>query len=195
MEILNRNVTGDTMLTSLALESSQSHPLSTANALLANLPGRRTRGRTHILAALIEARRALNHAEIESLLPADVALDRVTLYRVLDWLAEHRLVHRVSGADRAVRFAFSGNTASVQSKAEMHAHFQCDSCARVVCLEALPTHLPKLNNGFHARKADVLVHGQCDQCAQAKTVVRRNESPDLIGAYPGDENKSIQSMA
>ena len=168
------------MLTSLTNESSELHPLATANSLLATLPGRRTRGRTHILAALIEARRALSHSEIEAKLPADVALDRVTLYRVLDWLAEHSLVHRVSGADRAVRFAFSGNTASVQSAAELHAHFQCDTCARVVCLEALPTHLPKLSNGFLARKVDVLVHGQCDQCAKAEQKMHRNKTLDEI---------------
>ena len=155
-------------------EPATRDPYSTANDMLATMPGRRTRGRTHILGALIEARRAMTHAEIEAVLPADVALDRVTLYRILDWLTENNLVHRVSGADRAVRFAFSGDTSKVQSSAEMHAHFQCDTCARVVCLDTLPTQLPKLKNGFQARKADVLVHGLCDQCAQAKPILVRN---------------------
>ncbi len=182
-------MTGDNMRTRLASEPSVRKPLSMANSLLSDLPGRRTRGRTHILAALIDVRRALSHAEIEAQLPPDVALDRVTLYRILDWLVEHGLVHRVLGADRAVRFAFNGNTNGVQPDAEMHAHFQCDTCARVVCLEALPTHLPTLNNGFLARKADVLVHGQCDQCAQLKTAVCRSDTTHPGAASAQETNK------
>jgi Fur family transcriptional regulator, ferric uptake regulator len=153
-------------------------PIAAANSLLATLPGRRTRGRSHILAALIAARRALTHTEIEAVLPPDVVLDRVTLYRILEWLNEHNMVHRVAGADRAVRFAFSGDNSAVASKAEMHAHFQCDTCGRVVCLDAVQTKLPKLENGFTARKADVLVHGQCDQCGNGKPKVVRDSVAD-----------------
>jgi Fur family transcriptional regulator, ferric uptake regulator len=153
-------------------------PLAAANALLATLPGRRTRGRAHILTALIAARRALTHTEIEAVLPPDVVLDRVTLYRILEWLNEHNMVHRVAGADRAVRFAFTGDNSSVASKAEMHAHFQCDTCGRVVCLDAVHTQLPKLENGFSARKADVLVHGECDLCGHSKPKVSRGAVVD-----------------
>jgi Fur family transcriptional regulator, ferric uptake regulator len=153
-------------------------PLAAANALLATLPGRRTRGRAHILAALINARHALTHTEIEAVLPPDVVLDRVTLYRILEWLNEHNMVHRVAGADRAVRFAFTGDNSSVASQAEMHAHFQCDTCGRVVCLNTVHTQLPKLENGFSARKADVLVHGQCDQCGNGKPKIVRDSVAD-----------------
>ncbi len=157
---------------------SHGDALANANMLLATLPGRRTRGRAHILAALIESRRALTHTEIEAVLPPDVVLDRVTLYRILEWLTEHKTVHRVSGADRAVRFAFSGDGSKVTVRAELHAHFQCDTCGKVVCLDALHAQLPKLDNGYVARKADVLVHGLCDQCGKTKPTLVRNSGTD-----------------
>jgi Fur family transcriptional regulator, ferric uptake regulator len=150
-------------------------PLASANTLLAELPGRRTRGRAHVLASLIESRRALTHSEIEQTLPPDVVLDRVTLYRILEWLVEQNVVHRVAGADRAVRFAYSGGSdPTVISSADMHAHFQCDQCASVVCLDSVPTQLPSLVGGYIARNVDVLVHGLCNHCAKKQPTLLRS---------------------
>ncbi len=137
-------------------------PISRANEILTNLPGRRTRGRTSVLASLIEARDALTHTEIEMKLPPEIALDRVTLYRILDWLVEHSVVHRVSGADRAVRYAFTQpRAATTDGGVRTHAHFQCETCGRVGCLDDAESLSPNVPVGLKINHVNVLVHVSC----------------------------------
>ena len=92
-------------------------PLSQAATLLARRlvaasGGRNTTGASQCACVLIASDRALSHAEIEAQL-VHTGLDRVTLYRVLDWLVERSLAHRVgtaggaAGVERAMRFAFT----------------------------------------------------------------------------------------
>ena len=54
-----------------------------------------TSARTYILAMLLSERRVVTHHEIEERLKGKRRFDRVTLYRVLEWLNEKGLVHRV----------------------------------------------------------------------------------------------------
>jgi Fur family transcriptional regulator, ferric uptake regulator len=140
-------------------------PTNRANEILAKLPGRRTRGRTAVLSSLIESGVALTHTEIENLLPPEIALDRVTLYRILDWLAEHAVVHRVSGADRAVRYAFSDPAQSTSSATPTHAHYQCGDCGRVGCLDGKSAFAPLLAPTMTLKSVDILVHVSCTQDA------------------------------
>ncbi len=157
--------------------------LQHADALLEHLPGRRTRARSAVLAALIAAERALSHHEIEAVLGAELELDRVTLYRVLDWLAEHQLVHKVVGADRAARYAFArgGQPSAANDADHRHAHFQCDTCGRVECLPDVATSSPMVPGGYVARSVDVLVHGVCPLCARP---AGRNARAGLQGFDP-----------
>jgi Fur family transcriptional regulator, ferric uptake regulator len=149
-------------------DMSEPTSLQQANALLEHLPGRRTRGRAAVLSTLITADRALSHHEIETVLGTDAGLDRVTLYRVLDWLAEHQVVHKVVGADRAARYAFARavRPSAVSDADHAHAHFQCDTCGRVECLPSVATPSPVVPGGYMARSVDVLVHGVCPLCAR-----------------------------
>jgi Fur family transcriptional regulator, ferric uptake regulator len=153
------------------LQVSTTDPVGLANEILAKLPGRRTRGRTSVLSSLIESRGALTHTEIESALPPDVSLDRVTLYRILDWLCEHGVAHRVSASDRAIRYAFTQSWgAGGQAAATTHAHYQCDKCARVGCLDNVDTQNMQVPDGLVKRHVDILVHVTCTKpdCEFAK---------------------------
>ena len=79
-----------------------------------------TPGRIHILAMLLSERRAVTHHEIEERLKGEHRFDRVTLYRVLEWLNEKGFVHRLVSADRAWRFRDNIHEYSLP-----HAHFEC----------------------------------------------------------------------
>ena len=74
---------------------------------------RATPARIRVLRLLREAPTPLSHAEIELRL-GDMALDRVTLYRVLDWLVESALAHRNTDAYRVFRFSAAAAGESVQ---------------------------------------------------------------------------------
>ena len=98
---------------------------------------------------------ALQQAASSSGLP----FDKVTLYRVLDWLVAHGLVHSVTGHDRVRRF-------SPLHAHTTHAHFECNDCGRLFCLnDTLPLGRPDMPAGFQPDYLDVTVHGRCADCA------------------------------
>lgn len=122
--------------------------------------GRVTRTRGAALEILRAAGRAMTHDEIGAALAArGIDHDRVTLYRNLDWLVEKGLAHRVTGTDRVGRF----NAAA--DEAHTHAHFHCDGCNTVFCLEALqPAVAATLPRGFTFDHAELTLHGRCPNC-------------------------------
>src|SRR3972149_5374774 len=102
--------------------------LGLARERIGGTGARMTVPRVQVLAALLAANRVLSHHDIEDMLGA-ARLDRVTLYRVLDWLVEAGLAHRIAGPDRVWRFSVTGEAH------ETHAHFQCTRCGKVLCLD------------------------------------------------------------
>lgn len=121
---------------------------------------RLTAPRTAVLAVLLDAKRALTHHEIGSALAPGVPVDRVTVYRVLDWLVTLGLAHRIPGEDRTWRFV-----ASRDSSHGPHAHFTCSRCGKTVCLEAVATPPDvKVPRGFLPQKVELTVQGLCASC-------------------------------
>jgi Fur family transcriptional regulator, ferric uptake regulator len=129
-------------------------------ARVATTGQRVTSARVQVLALLEKADRALSHPEIESRL-GQGSPDRVTLYRVLDWLVGHGLAHRASGADRVWRFSVAGG------RHEKHGHFECSRCGKVVCLDELRTDklALKVPRGYRPDEIGLTVRGRCAQCA------------------------------
>lgn len=120
---------------------------------------RATPARIRVLQLLRAAPSALTHAEIEIALGGKT-LDRVTLYRVLDWLIESGLAHKSADAKRAFRYS-----AAEAGEHKTHVHFRCECCARVFCLEAAPPAAPALPKGFSLTRMDFDLRGCCAECA------------------------------
>lgn len=136
-------------------------PQDRAAESIAQAGQRCTPRRVRVLATLLAQTGVLSHHEIDAA-SGDPRIDKVTLYRVLDWLVEHGLAHKVVGEDRLWRF--SANHTRVA--AHRHAHFQCNSCERVVCLEGVPASTQiELPAGFKAEETDLIVRGVCDKCS------------------------------
>ncbi|HTQ76834.1 MAG TPA: transcriptional repressor [Burkholderiales bacterium] len=117
--------------------------------------GRVTAARVRVLGRLLEAGRALSHHEIGAGL-RDV--DRVTLYRILDWLVRNGLAHRIAGPDRAWRYSIA-----LQGHDE-HAHFHCGRCGRLLCLGDVSVGQPSLPRGYRSERVEVTVTGCCADC-------------------------------
>lgn len=115
-----------------------------------------TPARVRVLEVLAAAARPASHAELDACL----GLDRVTLYRVLDSLVACGLAVR-SLDDRGV-FRFSAVEA--RRRHAEHAHFRCNDCGAVFCLDAPPPPPPKLPRGFRADVVEVDVRGTCVSC-------------------------------
>ena len=119
-----------------------------------------TAARVQVLGMLLAAQSAQSHhALMAQATAAGRPLDKVTLYRVLDWLVEQGLAHSVTGQDRVRRFSVSHGHAGHGG----HAHFECDECGRLFCLSE-PAAPPATPSGFETRRVDLTLHGRCADC-------------------------------
>lgn len=128
--------------------------------LLRRMGERVTLPRVRVLTALVRSGHALTHHEIERQLGKE-ALDKVTLYRVLDWLCGKGLAQRRAGPDRVWRFS------AAEAGHERHAHFECSGCGKLICLDKLPAAALNLNvpRGFRSEGIELTVRGRCAHCA------------------------------
>jgi Fur family transcriptional regulator, ferric uptake regulator len=127
-----------------------------------------TGARVKVLSVLMQADEALAHTELQRRLEqgeSPEVLDRVTLYRVLEWLVEHGLAHRVAGPDRVWRFSVDTD------RPHAHGHFKCRRCERMFCMKAsaglgkgVRSMLPA---GFSGEEVELTVVGLCADCVAA----------------------------
>jgi Fur family ferric uptake transcriptional regulator len=126
--------------------------------------GRVTAARWWALAILREAKQPLTPDELFAATTAATpkAPDRVTVYRALDWLVEQGIAQRIAGGERAWRFEIRS------SDEHRHAHFHCDRCGQILCLEDVPAApSPALPAGFELDRAELVLHGACADCGRA----------------------------
>ncbi|MFY3384636.1 Fur family transcriptional regulator [Paracidovorax sp. MALMAid1276] len=124
------------------------------------------------LGALYEARpnAALSEPEVEAALAeAGAAVNKVTVYRMLDRFAAAGLLHKQVDAARVTRYA-----RAPQGEEGADPRFECDDCHRQFRLSqgsaqvqtALQQVLQALASAGHENLAvDVAVHGRCSDCA------------------------------
>jgi Fur family ferric uptake transcriptional regulator len=145
---------------------TRTHETSSRSApeLIAACGGRVTRTRVAVLEVLQASAHPLTHDEIAGALAgADLPHDRVTLYRALDWLVAQGIAQRLAGNDRAWRFE------AVHQSGHQHAHFHCDRCGHVICLDNLsPAFAVALPDGFQLERAELVFHGACADCGRQR---------------------------
>ena len=152
-----------------------------AQAQLRGVSLRVTQARLDVLSVLLRIPRAMSHLEMQENLPD---MDRVTLYRALDCLAQAGLAHKITGDDRVFRFSVGNEPeaaddsvrASRRGVRHQHGHFQCTRCAQVFCLDQ-PESKPALKDqlkatlaatslrGFQNHDIEVTIKGWCHHCA------------------------------
>lgn len=150
-------------LASTPRQLSSALPLSASSSerarrILAAMPGRVTTPRIQVVACLMETTQPLSHGELQVLLPQ---LNRVSLYRCLDWLEEQGLCIRLNDSTGVRRYAWQEQG---QHDHHQHAHFQCQHCGRTECLEAMTIPKVRLPSGYQADGITMLVTGTCHSC-------------------------------
>lgn len=147
--------------------------LDAAHERLRELGARVTQPRLGILACLMESSEALTHQAVIDRMPADgEAVDRVTVYRVLDWLVEQGLAQKRAGHDSVFRFSLVEHEAARAQAHRQHSHFHCSRCDRTFCLDGasvLAQAAPKVPSGFAVEHVELTVNGVCAECGAHTT--------------------------
>ncbi|WP_291521347.1 transcriptional repressor [Acidithiobacillus sp.] len=145
------------------------HPLAAevsdaeATQRLRAIGQRITRLRVAVFKTLLEAEQPLSHPELRQRLEASErgAIDRVSLYRNLEWLVQIGLAHRITADDRVWRFS-----ARREETATQHPHFHCVSCGQVFCLPESSVPVPRLPADYSMIEMELVVNGVCAHCGK-----------------------------
>ena len=108
----------------------------------------------------------LSAQDIYETLARNGAINRVTVYRILDLLVEYSLIDRLSGGGRFFFYGLAPN-----DHHRPHPHFYCKSCGNMHCLspESLSVDQEQLHRTFPGRieKVEVRVEGVCRNCLRS----------------------------
>ena len=142
-------------------QKSESQTVVEIRQLLSRVGLRTTPARTAVLRWLQRAKAPATHAEIAAdLVPLGV--DKATVFRNLNDLAEAGLVSRAELGDHVWRFELRD---AEHADRGQHPHFVCIDCGRVTCLHEL--NLPQSSAKLLAQVGEVteiLIRGRCQTC-------------------------------
>jgi len=124
---------------------------------------KRTSCREGIIEVMMAAEQALSENEIRERLSGNY--DRTTFYRSFKTLEEHKIVHKIVIDNQIVKFALDN---SITNKKE-HAHFYCNYCHTVMCLESVSVQEIQLPEGFTEAEKEILIKGTCADCKNIQT--------------------------
>lgn len=104
------------------------------------------------------ANQALSENEIRERLSGNY--DRTTFYRSFKTLEQHNIIHKIVVDNQLVKYAMDNSL----THKDAHAHFYCNECTSVKCLDDVPVQAYKLPDGYADVETDVLIKGICSNC-------------------------------
>jgi len=121
---------------------------------------RKTAAKTKIHELLAASKTALAHSDIQHMVGG--LCDRVTIYRVLDRLAEAGAIHKIVDMDGTVKYAACRMCSAGHH--HNHVHFSCQKCHALLCLEnVVPSYT--LPETYTVLETNFTLSGLCPQCA------------------------------
>jgi Fur family transcriptional regulator, ferric uptake regulator len=91
----------------------------------------------------------------------DIAINRVTIYRILESFEEDGLIHMTMGGDGIKYYALC-HYCSKHHHVHDHFHFQCTSCGQIECLDDKVE--VKLPAGYQLASVNAVLTGVCGRC-------------------------------
>ncbi|WP_339923171.1 transcriptional repressor [uncultured Cyclobacterium sp.] len=121
---------------------------------------KRTSCREGILEVMMGSKQALSESEIRENFSG--SYDRTTFYRSFKTLEANRIIHKIVIDNLFVKYAL-GNALNPK---KMHAHFYCNDCNAVECLNNTPINTHPLPKGYTCSDTELIIKGLCAKCNQ-----------------------------
>lgn len=125
---------------------------------------RKTAPRVAVLRGLLKQRSPVSHSELVELLASE-GFDSTTIYRNLKDLTDAGLVSRRDLGDHTWRFELQ--RPGEAPHAREHAHFLCEDCGAVACLDTSRVNIsagPGAPRSVGKGGVEIQVKGRCDRC-------------------------------
>jgi Fur family ferric uptake transcriptional regulator len=135
-----------------------------ARSFLARTGLEPTLNRILVLSTVAGSHHPLTAREVFERILAEHRLNRVTVYRILDLLAENGAVNRINATERAVRYCARGGRWP-----NGHSHFHCTQCGEVQCVDNDTLHFDQKALGdtlpMRISSVDLRLDGICTACS------------------------------
>ena len=125
-----------------------------------NMERRNTRTKEAVLEVLTKAGKAMSRDAIEQKI--ETAINRATIYRVLNRFCEDGIVHKVVAENGKQYFSVCINCED-NALAGHHFHFRCNQCETIECLPlSVNFTAPK---GYRVEGVNCIISGSCKDCS------------------------------
>ncbi len=128
-----------------------------------------TRNRLRVLEVIGENSYPLSAGDIYTTVERHHPINRVTVYRILDLLAENNIIERLGSLKRGSYYGLAPNENHAP-----HPHFYCTSCGRMDCLSpgSLAVNTEHLRITFPGKieRVEVRVDGLCKTCLKKESL-------------------------
>ncbi|MBO7417832.1 MAG: transcriptional repressor [Bacteroidaceae bacterium] len=121
---------------------------------------RPTANRIVLIKTLAEAEYPLTMTELEDLVDT---IDKSNVFRALTLFREHHLVHVLQDGAEAVRYELCHSHEEGHDD-DIHAHFYCEKCGQIFCLNNIPVPKVALPEGYQMNTINYLIKGICPKC-------------------------------
>jgi len=119
---------------------------------------KKTKLRTSLLEVFLNTKHAQSYVAIMAELGDMV--DKSTLYRNLSAFEEAEIIHRITDDNGVSKYAFG----PWQDHTGNHAHFFCEKCDNVYCVEGENPVNISVPEGFKKKNVQTIIRGTCPDC-------------------------------
>lgn len=121
---------------------------------------RPTPNRILVVREMIGSSRPISLADLEVTLES---MDRASIFRVLELLAEREVVHVIEDGSRSLKYELCGG-GSHHSISDQHVHFFCENCRETFCLKSVQVPSIEVPEGYSVKSVNYLLKGVCPKC-------------------------------
>lgn len=123
-----------------------------------------TPNRMLVYCAMKRAQKALSLGELENVLET---IDKSSISRVLNLFQKSHLLHAVEDGEGISKYELCD--AEVEcSVNDMHPHFYCEKCHRLICIKSEHIPVVDLGEGYVVNSINYMVKGICPDCSNKK---------------------------
>ncbi len=119
---------------------------------------KKTKVRMALIHHFINLEHAQSYTDLQAALLGEV--DKSTLYRNLTSFERAGIIHRINDHSGVAKYAFG----KAPLQGNEHAHFVCECCETVYCMEELVPSQLSVPKGFKTNKVQTIIRGICADC-------------------------------
>nr|WP_299342668.1 transcriptional repressor [Allomuricauda sp.] len=119
---------------------------------------KKTKVRMALLQHFMNLDYAQSYNDVQGALVKEV--DKSTLYRNLTSFERAGIIHRIDDHSGVAKYAFG----EAPMQGNDHAHFVCERCETVYCIEGLTPLQLEVPEGFKTNQVQTIIRGICADC-------------------------------